>query len=92
MSATLSSERKRAEAIERRWPAQSRSMAMVGFTEGRSVAQTKKEVSQNGLKKGGWGAPRRGRGTDTKHLQNDELVEYALGHSDLFHLRLALGE
>ncbi len=90
MSAALFSERNRAEAIERGWPAQSTSMGMVGFTEGKSVAQPKKEVLQNALKKGGgWGGA---RWEDRKYLQNDELVEYALVRRDSYYLSVGLSE
>jgi hypothetical protein len=38
------------------------------------------------------GGPEAARGGERKHLQNDEVVHYALHHSDLFYPFLALSE
>ena len=92
MSAAKDPERTNAAAMDRGRPAQFRSSGTVEFTVELSVAQgrvgTQKRVPGQ-VPEPAWGGD---PGSRRKYLQNDELIEYAFCHSDLFYPWLVSNE
>ena len=84
MSAQTSPERSSADAMVRGKPCQQRSRGEMEFIKEKQFSAKKVPRGKN-WRKGSWLEESRGcGGAHRKHLQNDELVEYALGHCGLF--------